>query len=391
MTEHVPLGLVDGPFHPRLSELSRARAWAGWAGIAAPVVLDTVEFEYFAIRNASTLYDISPMHKYRIHGSGAFAALNRMVTRNLEYLRDGRVAYVVWCDEFGMIIDDGTLFRVSATEFRLCCQEPMLSWLLDALWGFDAEVEDISEDVAALSMQGPTTWSLLHAAGLDVADLRPFDWREVEPDLWVSRTGFTGDLGYEIWMPRDRALEIWDRLWTAGLPLGLRAIGSAALDIARIEAGFIAARVDFQPSLTAERLHRGKTPLELGLGRFVAWDKGHFNGRRALLAQRKDGPRTRLVRLDIGGHRPAQEAFLYDRWRREIGHVTSAIWSPTAKRNVALAHIDARVAARRDTGLRAEIDVNDEGQWERRRVPVRIVSGPFFSHPRARATPPERY
>ncbi|MEY8840891.1 aminomethyltransferase family protein, partial [Cribrihabitans sp. XS_ASV171] len=329
--------------------------------------------------------------KYRVHGPGALAALNRMVTRNLERVGNGRVAYVVWCDETGMVIDDGTLYRSSATDFRLCSQEPMFGWLRDAVWGCDAEVEDLSDEVAALSLQGPTTWSVLASADFDVADLRPFDWREVEQGLWISRTGFTGDLGYEIWMPRDRALEIWDRLWMAGLPLGLRAIGSEALEIARIEAGFIAARVDFQPALTAERLHRGKTPFELGLSRFVDWDKGHFNGRRALLAQRRDGPRTRLVRLDIGGHRPARDAFLYDRWRREIGHVTSAIWSPTAKRNVALAHVNARVAARRDIGLRAEIDVNEEGRWERRRVPVRMVEAPFFTHPRARATPPERF
>lgn len=388
----VPLGLVPTPFHDRLEALSRAKSWTGWAGHISPRVLDTVEFEYFAIRNQATLADISPMHKYRISGPQALAALNRMVTRDVAKLRDGRVGYVLWCDEAGAVIDDGTLFRCAATDFRLCCQEPMFGWLSDATWGFDAEVIDESGAVAALSLQGPTAFSVLAAAGFaGVADLKPFDFGEIEPGLWVSRTGFTGDLGYEIWVPRDGALALWDRLWAAGRPWGLRAIGFEAMNIARIEAGFIAARVDFQPVLSAVRLGRGRSPLELGLERLVDFGKGHFNGRRALLDQQARGLRHRLVRLDVGGFKPADGALLYHRKRREIGHVTSGTWSPSAKRNIALAELRAPYGQTIATDIWAEIYVNAEGRWERRLVPVTVEDKPFFSTPRARQTPPRPF
>lgn len=388
----VPIGLIPTPFHPRLEPLSRAKNWIGWAGYISPQVLDTVEFEYFAIRNQATLLDISPMHKYRITGPDALVVLNRLVTRNVAKIRDGRVGYALWCDEEGMVIDDGTLFRFSDTDFRLCCQEPMFGWLLDAAWGFDATVSDESDTIAALSLQGPTSFSVLQAAGLGaVTDMKPFDWREVEPDLWVSRTGFTGDLGYELWVPREKALELWDRLWAAGGTWGLRAIGFEALNLARIEAGFIAARVDFQPVHTAQRLGRGRSPLELGFERLVDFEKGHFNGRRALLAQKEQGLRHHLVKIDIGGFKPADGALLYHRKKKEVGHVTSGIWSPTAKRNIALAEFKAPYGVGITNDLWAEIYVNQEGQWDKRLVPVTIENKPFFYNPRARATPPNPF
>ncbi len=383
----VPIGLIPGPFHPRLEALSRAKGWMDWAGYMSPSVLDTAEFEYFAIRNQATLFDISPMHKYRITGPDALAMINRVVTRDVSRIGDGRVGYVMWCDEEGMLIDDGTLFRFSQTDFRLCCQERMFSWLLDAAWGFDVTVTDESEVVAAVALQGPTAYSVLQQAGLNVADMKPFDWREVEPDLWISRTGFTGDLGYEIWVPWDAALALWDRLWSAGHHWGLRAIGFDALHIARIEAGFIAAGMDFQPVHAAMRLHRGRTPIELGFGRMVHFDKGHFNGRRALLKQRDGGQRFALVKIDLGGFKPAQDALIYHR-NREVGHVTSGVWSPTTKRNIALAELKAPYGTRKTNDLKAEIYVNQEGRWDRRLVPVTLQDKPFFINARARATPP---
>ena len=384
----VPMGLVPGPFHARLEDLSRAKSWMDWAGHISPAVLDTAEFEYFAIRNQATLFDISPMHKYRISGPDALAVVNRLVTRDVRKIGDGRVGYAMWCDEEGMLIDDGTLFRFSATDFRLCCQERMFSWLLDAAWGFDARITDESDSIAAVALQGPTSYSVLKDAGLDVADMKPFDWREVEPGLWISRTGFTGDLGYELWVPREKALPLWDRLWEAGAIWGLRAIGYEALHIARIEAGFIAAGMDFQPVHAATRLHRGRTPIELGFGRMVDFEKGHFNGRRALLRQREGGQRYALVRLDLGGFKPAQDALVYHRKRREVGFVTSGVWSPTTKRNIALAELRTPYGVTRTSDLSAEIYVNEEGRWERRQVPVTIQTKPFFANPRARATPP---
>jgi aminomethyltransferase len=244
---------------------------------------------------------------------------------------------------------------------------------------------DESDHVAGLAVQGPTSWSVLDDAGFSVAKLKPLDWREAEPDLWISRTGFTGDLGFELWMPRAAALAVWDRLWAAGQHWGLRAIGSEALDLARIEAGFIAAGVDFQPVHGALRLHRGRTPIELGFENLVDWDKGHFNGRRALLKQRDIGPRTRLIRLDVGGFKPAHGALVYHGKRREVGHVTSGAWSPTTKRNIAFAEVKAPYA---DRDLWVEIYVNEEGRWDRRMLPAKVHDGAFFRNPRARQTPP---
>jgi aminomethyltransferase len=385
----VPMGLIPTPFLPHLEAVSRAKSWTNWAGYISPLVLDTMEFEYFAIRNQATLFDISPMHKYRISGPEAGPMLERMMTRNVGKIREGRVGYTLWCDEEGMLIDDGTLFRFGRNEYRLCCQEPMFSWLLDAAWGFDVTIEDQSHSVAGLSLQGPTSFSVLKAAGLGAAEtLRPFDLAEVEPGLWISRTGFTGDLGYELWIDWDKAPALWDRLWEPGQTWGLRAIGYEALEIARIEAGFIAAHADFQPVLGAIRLGRGRSPLELGFERLVDFHKSHFNGRRALLAQRRAGLKRRLVRLDIGGFKPAQGALIYHRKRREVGHVTSGIWSPTAKRNVALAELKAPFGGPIKTNLWTEIYLHEEGQWDRRMVPVQIETKPFFQTPRARLTPP---
>ena len=388
----VPMGLVPTPFHDRLEALSHVKAWTGWAGQISPLVLDTLEFEYFALRNQCTLFDISPMKKYRVTGPDAEAVLNRMVTRDLRKLRPGRVAYALWCDEEGMVIDDGTVFRFGPQDFRLCCQEPMYSWLLDAAWGFDAQVTDESDDVAALALQGPTSFSLLQDVGLaGVETMRPFDLREVEPGLWISRTGFTGDLGYELWCAPEAALPLWDRLWQAGRTWGLRAVGYEAVNLARIEAGFIAAGVEFQPVHATQRLHRGRTPMELGMARLVDFDKGHFNGRRALLAARDKGPRSLLVRAELGGYKPATGALVYHRKRREAGHVTSAAFSPSAKRNIAMMELKAPYGTEITDDLWAEIYVHEEGRWERRLVPVTLQSDPFYFPDRARATPPRPY
>ncbi len=388
----VPLGLIETPFYARLNALSRAKSWVGWAGYISPVVLDTVEFEYFAIRNQATLYDISPMHKYRIAGPDALAMLNRLVTRDIAKLRNGRVGYAMWCDEEGKLIDDGTVFRFGDTDFRLCCQEPMFGWLLDSAWGFDVDIQDESDVIAALSLQGPTSWSVLKDAGFAaVESMKPFDWREVEPDIWISRTGFTGDLGYELWVPAAKALRLWDRLWDAGDHWGLRAIGFAAVDLCRIEAGFVAAGIDFQPVHKAVRLHRGRTPIELGFGRMVDFDKGHFNGRRALLKQGGKGQRHALVRIDVAGFKPADGALIYHRKKKEVGFVTSGVWSPTTKRNIALAELNAPFGIEITDDLWAEIYVNQEGKWDKRLVPVTLQTGPFFINDRARATPPRAF
>ena len=388
----VALGLQPTVFQPRLEALSTAKSWIGWGGYVSPIMLESVEFEYFAIRNQSTLFDVSPMHKYRLTGPDAERALNRMVTRDVRKIKPGRVGYALWCDEEGMVIDDGTLFRFADDDFRLCCQERMLGWVLEAVEGFDVSVTDETDTISGLSMQGPTSFAILRAAGLEaVGALRPFGMAEIEPGLLVSRTGFTGDLGYELWVENESGLALWDRIWEAAANWDLRAIGYEALNIARIEAGFIAARVDFQPVLTAMRLGRGRSPLELGFDRLVDFDKGHFNGRRALLKQRTEGLRHHLMKIELGGFKPAQDALLYHRKTKEVGHVTSGIWSPTTKRNIALAEFKAPYGGSITDDLWAEIYSHEEGQWNRRLVPVTVQDGPFFTHSRARQTPPNPF
>ncbi|MGR3615104.1 MAG: aminomethyltransferase family protein [Paracoccaceae bacterium] len=383
------LGLVPGPFHSKLAEQNRAQGWYDWAGYAAPSVLDSVEFEYFALRNQAALFDISPMHKYRLTGPDVEAMLNRLVTRDIRKIKIGRVGYSVWCDEEGMVIDDGTLFHLGKDDWRLCCQEPMLTWLLDSAIGFDVSVEDESHTIAGLALQGPTSFAVLEAAGLDVSTLKPFGLVEVEPGLMISRTGFTGDLGYEIWCDWNAAEDLWDRLWVGGTDRGLRVIGYEALDMARLEAGFLTAGVDFQPVHATERLHRGQTPFELGLDWLVDFTKGHFNGRRALLAGR-DKPRSLLMRVDVEGFKPAHGALIYNSRKKEIGHITSGVWSPTAKQNIALAHIRMPDAGKLGAKLMAEIYTLEEGKWDTRMAHLTPVKSAFFAPARAKATPPAR-
>ncbi len=382
------LGLIPGPFHKRLEEQNRAQNWYDWAGYAAPGVLDSVEFEYFALRNQASLFDISPMHKYRLTGPDTTAMLNRLVTRDVRKISVGRVGYAVWCDEEGMVIDDGTLFHLGDNDWRLCCQEQMLTWLLDAAWGFDVSVVDETHSVAGLSLQGPTSYAVLEAAGLDVSKLKPFDLAQIDHSLMISRTGFTGDLGYELWCNWDKAEALWDRIWKGGAHQGLRAIGYEAVNLARIEAGFLTAGVDFQPVHATERLHRGQTPFELGLGRLVDFNKGHFNGRRELLSKR-ESPRSLLMRFDVEGFKPSEGSLIYNRRKKEVGHITSGIWSPTAKRNIALAHVRMPDAGR-SSGLKAEIYTLQEGKWRTRMARLTLVTKAFFAPPRARATPPAR-
>jgi aminomethyltransferase len=323
------------------------------------------------------------------------------MTRDMAKLKPGRVAYSVWCNDSGHLIDDGTVFCLSNTEYRLCTGERQLDWLLDSALGFDVEISEVTEDIAALAVQGPTSCALLKSFGLaGIERLKPFELGHfvaptalaVEAPVMVSRTGFTGDLGFELWMRPADAEKIWDGLMAEGRTRLIRPIGSRALNIARIEAGFLMPNVDF---VSAEHtLHVGteRSPLELGLGWLVDFKKGHFTGRRALLAEQRRGPRRLLVGLDIDGNKAAHNALLYaDRsGKRQVGSVTSATWSPTAKRNIALAMMDAP-HIKPGLSVWAEIYLNRELVWERRMARARIVERPFFAPERRRATPPSDY
>jgi aminomethyltransferase len=385
--------LLRTPFHARARALSQLDSFIPWNGYTTVDVFSSVEHEYFAIRNASTLYDLSPMAKYRIAGPDALRFLNRLVTRDLARLKPDRVAYAVWCNDAGHLIDDGTVFRLGESEYRLCAQERQLDWLLDSAIGFDVEILDVTEAVAGLALQGPTACAVLKALGLmGIERLKPFDIGYFPLGgiaLTVSRTGFTGDLGYEVWMDPGDAETVWDRLMAAGRSRGIRPLGSRALNIARIEAGFLLPNVEFLSAERTLRVARERSPFELGLDWLVDFQKGHFTGRRALLAERRAGVARRLVGLDIAGNKPAHNALVYSArsGRREIGSVTSATWSPTSKRNIAYALLDAPYVSL-GSEVWVEIYVNSELSWERRMRPARVVDKPFFAPERRRATPP---
>ncbi len=386
-----PKAVLGTPFHRRTSALCDSNCWGRWAGYTTPEVYSLVEMEYFAIRNAATLCDISPMIKYRIDGPDAAAYLNRVMTRDVAKLATGRVGYTLWCNGAGHVLDDGTLFRLGEQSFQLCAQERHLEWLLDSAAGYDVIVADETEAIAAVALQGPTSCAVLQAMGLEGIELlRPFALRSYDlegHELLVSRTGFTGDLGYELWVRPQEAEELWDRLVQAGRRSGIRPVGTQTLDLARIEAGFIMTNTDFMAAGQALRHTRGRSPFELGLGWLVNFDKGHFNGRRALLEEKRRGSRYTLVGLDIEGNKPAAGALIYHRRKKEVGHVTSAMWSPTCKANIALASLQRPYGDSITENLWVEIYVLKELKWDKVMARCKVVPRPFFDPPRRRATP----
>jgi aminomethyltransferase len=393
---HFRQPLLKTPFHERARALAQTESFIPWAGYTTVDVFTTMEQEYFAIRNAATLYDLTPMVKYRVAGPDAVPYLNRLVTRDISKLKPDRVAYCLWCNDAGHLIDDGTVFRLGVSDYRICTAERQIDWFLDSAIGFDVEIGEITEQIAALAVQGPTSCAVLKAAGMrGVERLKPFEigYFALGPhELTVSRTGFTGDLGYELWMEPTAAVAVWDILMEAGRSRGIRAIGSQALNVARIEAGFLLPNADFVSAEHTIRTGRDRSPLELGLAWLVDFNKGHFTGRRPLSMERDRGTRRQLVGLDVAGNKPAHNALLYadERGQREVGSVTSATWSPTCKRNIALAIVDAP-HFRIGSTVWADIYLNRELVWERRMSRARVVERPFFAPERRRATPPAEF
>jgi aminomethyltransferase len=390
---HFRTPLLPTPFHARTAPLNLLHRWGAWAGHTVALCFGDSAMEHTAIRNAATLYDLCPMTKYRITGPDAADYANRLTIRNAAKLTPGGVHYTAWTDDAGQILDDGTLFRLAKDDFRLCCQERHLPWLQDSAVGFDVQVRDETAAVAALSLQGPTSATVLQAAGIDVSALKPFRhavFKTPVGDIRISRTGFTGDLGYELWLSPDQALPLWDHLMHHGAPYGLRPVGGDALDLARIEAGFIITNMDFIPADQAVREDRTRSPIELGLGWMIDWDKGPFTGRRALMAERDGGTsKWALVGLDIPGNVSAEGAILYHNKRTEVGTVTAAAWSPACKASIALAQVQWKHRAGRD--LWVEIYAMRELQYAKLMLPVRVVERPFWNPARKRATPPERF
>jgi aminomethyltransferase len=387
---------LDTPFQPRLDAFNLQQSWYDWAGYKAPSALWDEELEYFAIRSQAAVFDISPMVKYRIEGAGAEAFLDRLTLRDVTKLKPGRVHYTAWCDDDGFVLDDGTLFRLSQTRFRLCCQERHLPWLLDSALGFDVSIEEETEAVAGLALQGPTSWSVLDAAGFAGAErLKPFDiatFPHESGEVTISRTGFTGDLGYELFVDAGKALSLWDRLFEAGKLFGIRAIGYHALNTARIEAGLIVAGADFTPAEHAIRADRVRMPDEIGLGFMIDPKKGYFNGRRAIeKARAAGGPAHVLVGLEIEGNVPAEHAIVYHRKTREVGLVSAAIWSPLAKRNIAIASLQRAYGNEGASDLWVEIYAMRELQYVKLMKRAKIVPRPFIKLEGRTAMPPGRF
>jgi aminomethyltransferase len=388
--EHFRTAVYETPFHPRTSELNVLNEWHRWKDYTTADAFFDEALEYSAIRNAAAVFDLTPMTKHRITGPDALAFLNRLVTRDVAKLKPGRVGYCVWCDDNGQVIDDGTIFHLRDGDYRLCSQERQLEWLMRSAIGFDVSIVEDTHDVAALALQGPTSCAVLRKLGLpDIENLPPFGIAFFDfagSELMVSRTGFTGDLGYEVWIEPARALDLWDGLFEAGRDHGIRPMGTHALEVARIEAGFIQAGVDFHPADQAVRTDRSRSPFELDLAWLVDFKKPNFNGRRALLEEQRRGSRYRFVRLDIEGNKPAKSSYIYDGRRNVVGTVTSAEWSPSAKANIALASLEMPWDRPADE-LYAEIYYQRELKWSRVMARCRVVAGAFWDPPRRRATP----
>jgi aminomethyltransferase len=384
---------LDTPFQPRIDALMKRNDWYSWGGYRAPNSLWDEELEYFAIRSQAALFDISPMVKYRIEGPDAEAFLNRVTLRDVAKLKPGRVHYTAWCDDEGHVLDDGTLFRLAPDRFRLCCQERHLPWLLDSAMGYDVSVTEETEAIAGLALQGPTSFAILREAGFaDVEHLKVFDLFDFPHQngaVTISRTGFTGDLGYELFAPAELALSLWDRLMEAGQTLGIRAIGYTALNRARLEAGLIVANADFSTAEHALRADRVRMPDEIGLGFMVDLEKGHFNGRKAIAeARRKKSLRHILVGLEIEGNIPADHAIVYHRKTKEVGLVSAAGWSPLAKRNIAIASLSRPFGDTVTDDLWVEIYAMRELKYEKLMKRAKVVARPFVKLDRRTANPP---
>ena len=378
------------PFHSRQAQHNQLKEWGRWSDYQSVPAYWCTDMEYFAGRNACGVFDLTPMVKHRVSGPDALPYLERLMARNVSKLRPGRVAYSVWCNGQGQVLDDGTIFHLREGDYRICSQERQIDWFLTNMLGFDVDVTEDTHDVAALALQGPTSCAVLKKLGLDgIENLAPFGLAYFEfggTELMVSRTGYTGDLGYELWIDPAHAERLWDRLFEAGELHGIRAMGSQALELLRIEAGFILAGLDFLPAWDAVRTTHTRSPFELGLGWLVDFDKGVFNGRQALLEEMENGSRYRLVKLDVEGNKPARDAYIYTKKGKLAGTVTSAMWSPSAKASIALASVEMPHG---EAGEHFDVEIyyQRELKWSRVMADARVVDKPFWDPPRRRQTP----
>jgi len=396
---------VGTAFHQRTFQLCASLNYREWSGYYAVSSYEPHhEHEYNAIRNAAALIDISPLFKYRVSGNDATRLVDRIITRDLAKVSVGQVIYTPWCDEHGKVIDDGTVSRLEENTYRWTAADPSLRWFTQNAAGMDVHTEDISESLAALALQGPTSGRLLKSLvkGADIADLKYFRVTSgtiAGVDVEISRTGYTGDLGYEIWVSAEHALAVWDAVMDAGRAFDIHPAGMLALDVARIEAGLLLIDVDFNSSKKALIDDQKYSPFELGLGRLVHTNKSRFIGQAALLAEKKRGSAREIVGLEIDwpeverlyenvglppavspvASRVAVPVFKDD---AQVGKATSSTWSPVLKKMIALATVKQP-----HTRLGSQLDFEITVEAKRHRVRARVVKTPFFNPQRKTATP----
>ncbi|HEY3039270.1 MAG TPA: aminomethyltransferase family protein [Pyrinomonadaceae bacterium] len=396
---------VGTAFHERTFQLCESLNYREWSGYYAVSSYEPHhEHEYSAIRNAAALIDISPLFKYRVWGKDATRLVDRIITRDMRKVTVGQVIYTPWCDEHGKVIDDGTVSRLEENTYRWTAADPSLRWFTQNATGMDVQVEDISESVAALALQGPTSGRMLKSLVKD-ADIENLKYFRVtkgtiaDVPVEISRTGYTGDLGYEIWMATDQAVKVWDVLMETGRLFDIHPAGMLALDVARIEAGLLLIDVDFNSSKKALIEEQKYSPFEMGLGRLVHANKNRFIGQAALISEQKLGSPREIVGLEIDwpeverlyeevGLPPAVSPIASRvsvpvfKDGAQVGKATSSTWSPTLKKMIALATIKRRYT-RPGTQLQFEVTV----EAKRHRVRAAVVKTPFFNPKRKTATP----
>ena len=394
--------LRQTPFHQRTAALSEGQAWRRWAGY---VVASSYELshdrEYHAIRSAAALFDVSPLYKYMITGRDAARLLDRVVTRDVGKAKVGQVLYTPWCDADGKQLDDGTISVLAENTYRMTSADPNLRWLHLNAAGLDVAIEEVSERTAALSLQGPNSRAMLQiAAQHDLAGLKYFHLTDATIrgiPVTISRTGYTGDLGYEVWVDAAQAVPLWDALIEAGTPYGITPAGMLALDVARIEAGLLLIEVDYFSSRHALIEAQKSSPFELGLGWTVALSKESFNGKPALVREKERGPAWQFTGLAVDWEsleRLYADVGLPPRlptqaWRtsvpvysggRQVGYATSGGWSPLLKQYIALAHLEGTFGT---TATAVEMEITVEHR--RKRAAARVTKLPFFNPDRKRA------
>ena len=384
--------LLETPFHERTYEACYNNDWYRWAGYKIAREYSNTELEYTAMRNTAGVLDITPMHKYDIKGTDAIKFVDKLVTRNVTEIKSGQVMYIIWCNEDGNVIDDGTVFCFNSNHLRIFCAERNLNWFSDTAIGFNVEVEDVSDTIAALAFQGPLSCKILNLLNVkDIENLKPFYFDNFDLNgckVTISRTGFSGDLGYEIWCKNEDAINVWDSLFTFNRDYKVLPAGMNALEMVRVEAGFIQPNADFMSAEQALRPNRMRNPYELGMGWLVDLNKNYFTGKKNLINLKKKTLTKKLVGLDIQGDKPAIGSVLYDKNKKEIGIVTAGMWSPSLKSNIAFGYVD-KDHMKIGSKVFAEIYHPEELEYKKIWAECSVVKKQFFNPPRRHKVPAE--